>query len=87
MTDLTYEVVECVLAKVRAGDVPRDIVRAAAAEQPDNPDVKSWASAQQVAQRIVAIMIERELERRVSAGEIVARVDDDGETYYEPADD
>ncbi len=66
MTDLTDEVVECVLAKVRAGDVPRDIVRAAAAEQPDNPDVKSWMSAQQVAQRIVAIMIERELERRVS---------------------
>ncbi len=87
MTDLTDEVVECVLAKVRAGDVPREIVRAAAAEQPDNPDVKAWMSARQVAQRIVAMMIELELERRVSAGEIVARVNDDGETYYEPADD
>ena len=87
MTDLTDEVVECVLAKVRAGDVPREIVRAAAAEQPDNPNVKSWMSTQQVAQRVVAIMIERELERRVSAGEIVACVDDDGETYYEPAED
>ncbi len=83
MTDLTDEVVECVLAKVRAGDVPRDIVRAAA-EQPDN--VKAWVSTQHVAQRIVAMMIARELERRVSAGEIVARVDDGGETYYEPTD-
>ena len=87
MTDLMGEVVECVLAKVRAGDVSREIIRAAAAEQPDKPDVKAWVSAQHVAQRIVAILIERELELRVSAGEIVAHVDDDGETYYEPADD
>ncbi len=64
MTDLTDEVVECVLAKVRAGDVSRDIVRAAA-EQPDNSDVKAWVSTQHVAQRIVAMMIEREWERRV----------------------
>ncbi len=87
MTDLMGEVVECVLAKVHAGDVSRDIIIAAAAEQPDNPDVKAWMSAQQVAQRIVAMMIELELERRVAAGKIVARVDDDGETYYEPAGD
>ena len=86
MTDLTDEVVECVLAKVRAGEVSRDIVRAAA-EQPDNSDVKAWVSTQHVAQRIVAMMIEREWERRVEAGEVVARVGDDGETYYERADD
>ncbi len=80
MTDLTDEVVECVLAKVRAGDVPRDIVRAAA-EQPDN--VKAWVSTQHVAQRIVAMMIARELERRVQAGEVIAHVGADGETYCE----
>jgi hypothetical protein len=31
--------------------------------------------------------IERELERRVPAGEVIAHVGADGETYYERADD
>ena len=39
-----------------------------------------------IAERIIELMIEREFERRVAAGEIVARVGDDGETYYERAD-
>ena len=121
MTDFSDEVAECVLAKVRAGDVPRDIIRAAAAEQPINPAIKAWVGAliretgtavseisdelerrydrdeifrrrlepdsQQIAQRIIEIMVGRELERRVQAGEVVARIGDDGETYYEKADD
>ena len=121
MADFRDEVVECVLAKMRAGDVPRDIIRAAAAEQPISPAVKAWVGAvirdtgtagseisdelerrydrdeifrrriepdsQQIAQRIIEIMVERELERHVQAGEVVARIGDDGETYYERADD
>ncbi len=117
MTDLTDEVVECVLAKVRAGDVPEDIVRAAAADQPDNPAIEAYmktliqgagatdtpealaeADRQRdeiiklrlepyVAERIIELMIARELERRVQAGEVIARVGADGETYYERADD
>ncbi len=119
MTDLTDEVVEYVLAKVRAGDVPEDIVRAAAADQPDNPAIEAYVKAlvrdtgatdtpdalaeadrrlerdetiklrlePYVADRIIELMIERELERRVQAGEVIARVGADGETYYERADD
>ncbi len=78
MTDLKDEVVECVLAKARAGDVPEDIVRAVAADQPDNPAVIA---------DILELMIERELERRVLAGEVISHVGADGETYYERADD
>ncbi len=74
MTDLTDEVVEYVLAKVRAGDVPEDIVRAAATNDIEIED-------------ILKLMIERELERRVLAGEVIAHVGADGETYYERADD
>ncbi len=74
MTDLTDEVVECVLAKVRAGDVPEDIAGAAATNDIEIAD-------------ILELMIERELERRVQAGEVVAHVGADGETYYERADD
>ncbi len=36
---------------------------------------------------ILERMIERELERRVQAGEVIAQVGADGETYYERADD
>ena len=74
MTDLTDEVVECVLAKVRAGDVPEDIARAAATNDIETAD-------------ILEMMIARELERRVQAGEVIAHVGADGETYYERADD
>ncbi len=74
MTDLTDEVVECVLAKVRAGDVPEDIAGAAATNDIEIAD-------------ILKLMIERELERRVRAGEVIAHVGADGETYYERADD
>ena len=74
MTDLTDEVVECVLAKVRAGDVPEDIAGAAATNDIEIAD-------------ILELMIERELERRVQAGEVIAHVGADGETYYERADD
>ena len=123
MTDLRDEVVEYVLAKMRAGDVPEDIVRAAAADKSDNPAVHSAieayvkalirdtgatdapeASAEAdrrferdeiikrriepyIAERIVELMIERELERRVRAGEVIAHVGADGETYYERAGD
>jgi len=119
MTDLTDEVVEYVLAKVRTGDVPEDIVRAAAADQPDNPAIEAYVKAlirdtgatdtpdalaeadrrlerdeiiklrlePYVAEHIIELMIERELERRVQAGEVIARVGADGETYYERADD
>ncbi len=66
MMDLTDDVVECVLAKARTGDVPEDIVRAA---------------------DILKLMIERELERRVQAGKVIAHVGADGETYYGRADD
>ncbi len=45
MTDLTDEVVEYVLAKVRAGDVPEDIVRAAAVDQPDNPAIEAYVKS------------------------------------------
>ncbi len=118
MTDLTDQIIEYVLAKVRAGDVPEELVRAAAADQPDNPAIEAYvkalirdtgatdapeASAEAdrrferdeiikrriepyIAERIIELMIEREFERRVAAGEIVARVGDDGETYYERAD-
>jgi hypothetical protein len=37
-------------------------------------------------ERIVELMVERELERRVLAGEVIAHVGADGETYYERAD-
>ena len=74
MTDLTDEVVEYVLAKVRAGDVPEDIVRAAATNDIEIAD-------------ILELMIERELERRVQAGEVIAHVGADGETRYERAGD
>ncbi len=74
MTDLTDEVVECVLAKVRAGDVPEDIAGAAATNDIEIAD-------------ILELMIERELERRVQAGEVIAHVGADGETYYERDDD
>ena len=119
MTDLKDEVVECVLAKVRAGDVPEDIVRAAAADQPDNPAIEAYVKAlirdtgatdtpedlveadrrlerdeiiklrlePYIAERIIELMIVRELERRVQAGEVIARVGADGETYHERADD
>ncbi len=40
-----------------------------------------------VAERIIELMMERELERRVQAGEVIAHVGADGETYYERADD
>ncbi len=118
MTDLTDEVVEYVLAKVRAGDVSEDIVRAAAADQPDNPAIGAYVKAlirdtgatdtpealaeadrqrdeiiklrlrlePYVAERIIELMIARELERRVQAGEVIAHVGADGETYYERAD-
>ncbi len=118
MTDLTDEVVEYVLAKVRAGDVPEDIVRAAAADQPDNPAIEAYVKAlirdtgatdtpealaeadrrlerdeiiklrlePYVAERIIELMIARELERRVQAGEVISHVGADGETYYERAD-
>ncbi len=115
MTDLTDEVVENVLAKVRAGDVPEDIVRAAAADQPDNPAIEAYVKAliqgtgatdtpealaeadrrrdeiiklrlePYVAERIIELMIARELERRVQAGEVIAHVGVDGETCYERA--
>ncbi len=117
--DLTDEVVEYVLAKARAGDVPEDIVRAAAADQPDNPAIEAYVKAlirdtgatdtpedlveadrrlerdeiiklrlePYVAERIIKLMIAREFERRVQAGEVIARVGADGETYYEQADD
>ena len=82
MTDLTDEVVECVLAKARAGDVPEDIVRAVCAPIRDTsaPNDTEFAG-------ILERMIERELERRVQAGEVIAHVGADGETYYERADD
>ncbi len=118
MTDLTDEVVEVVLAKVRAGDVPDDIAVAAAAEQPITPTITAWVDslirdigatdelelerrlerdelvqrriepvAQRVVQRIVELMIRREFGRRVAAGEVIARIGADGETYYERAGD
>ncbi len=117
MTDLTDEVVEYVLAKVRAGDVSEDIVRAAAADQPDNPAIEAYVKAlirdtgatdtpealaeadrqrdeiiklrlePYVAERIIELMIARELECRVQAGEVIAHVGADSETYYERADD
>ena len=98
MTELTDEVVEYVLAKVRAGDVPEDIVRAAF--QPDNPAIEACVKAlirdtgatetpealaeadrqcdeviklrlePYVAERIIELMLERELERRVQAGAV-----------------
>jgi hypothetical protein len=74
MTDLTDEVVDHVLAKVRAGDVPEDIARAAATNDIETAD-------------ILELMIARDLERRVQAGEVIAHVGADGETYYERADD
>jgi len=115
MVELTDAVVEYVLAKVRAGDVPEDIVMAAAADQPDNPAIEAYvktlirdtgatetpealaeADRQRdeiiklrlepyVAERIIELMLERELERRVQAGEVIAHVGTDGETYYERA--
>ena len=117
MTDLTDEVVEYVLAKVRAGDVPEGIVRAAAADQPDNPAIEAYVKAlirdtgatdtpdalaeadrrlerdeiiklrlePYVAERIIELMMEQELERRVQVGEVIAHVGADGETYYERA--
>ena len=119
MTDLTDEVVEYVLAKVRAGDVPEELVRAAAADQPDNPAIEAYVKAlvrdtgatdtpealaeadrrlerdeiiklrlePYIAERIVELMVAREFERRVLAGEVIAHVGADGETYYERADD
>ena len=114
MTDLTEEIVECVLAKVRAGDVPEDIVRAAAADQPDNPAIEAYVNTlirdttetpealaeadrqrdeiiklrlePYVAERIIELMIARELECRVQAGDVIAHVGADGETYYARAD-
>ncbi len=97
MTDhLTDEVVEYVLAKVRAGDVPEDIVRAAAT---DTPEALAEAARRlerdkiikrriepYIAERIIELMIARELERRVQAGEVIAHVGADDETYYERAD-
>ena len=74
MTDLTDEVVECVLAKARAGDVPEDIARTAATNDIETAE-------------ILEMMIERELERRIQAGEFITHVGADGETYYERADD
>ena len=115
MTDLADEVFKYVLAEVRAGDVPEDVVRAAAADQPDNPDTEAYLKAlirdtgttdtpealaeayrqrdeiiklrlePYVADRIIELMIARELERRVQAGEVIAHVGADGETYYERA--
>ncbi len=117
MTDLTDEVVEYVLAKVRAGDVPEDIARAAAADQPNNPAIEAYVKAlirdtgatdtpedlveadrrlerdeiiklrlePYIAERIIELMIVRELERRVQVGEVIAHVGADGETYYERA--
>ena len=38
-----------------------------------------------VAERITELMIARELERRVQAGEVIAHVGTDGETYFERA--
>ena len=70
MQDLKDEVVECVLAKARAGDVPEDIARAAAADHPDNPAVIA---------DILELMIEREMVRRVQAGEVIAHVGADGD--------
>ncbi len=82
MTDLTDEVVECVLAKARAGDVPEDIARTMCALIRDTsaPNDTEFAG-------ILERMIERELERRVQAGEVIAHVGADGETYYERAGD
>ncbi len=82
MTDLTGEVVECVLAKVRSGTVPEDIVRAVDALIRDSIATNDTEIAD-----ILELMIERELERRVQAGEVIAHVGADGETYYERADD
>ncbi len=82
MTDLTDEVVECVLAKARAGDLPEDIVRAVGAPIRDTSATNDTEIA-----GILELMIERELEHRVQAGEVIAHVGADGETYYERADD
>ncbi len=82
MTDLTDEVVECVLAKARAGDVPEDIVKTVCGLIPDSSAPNDTEIA-----GILELMIKRELERRVQAGEVIAHVGADGETYYERADD
>jgi len=41
MTGLMDEIFEFVFAKVRAGDIPPEIVREVVAQQPDSPEVEA----------------------------------------------
>ena len=120
MIDLRDEIVECVLAKLRTGEIPKDVWDAAVAEQPESLAVAAYARAllreirstnelearlkrrydqdelirrriapdmDAIRERIMSKLVDREFDRRVAAGEIVAIVGDDGETYYVSADD